>query len=175
MKPAQNLSPDIPEDTASDDALADLRSRAGAANINEKTLLATDYLNHFNDFVMVLDLIPDMPDCLEDAAAWQPKNYQDHFRDSAFSAKQLAIEAYEHSPAEYRDQFESLVDMINAMIPKGLERIRSAVDEGNIDRIGFECAQTSQSLQKLMDLISAVINGENPIIDQRGIDEMLEN
>jgi hypothetical protein len=65
--------------------------------------------------------------------------------------------------------------MINAMIPKGLERIRSAVDEGNIDRIGFECAQTSQSLQKLMDLISAVINGENPIIDQRGIDEMLEN
>ncbi len=155
--------------------LAELRSRAVEANINEKTLLATDYLNHFNEFVMVLDLIPDMPDCLEDAEAWQPKNYQDHFRDSAFSAKELAIQAYDHSPAEYRDQFESLVDMINALIPKGLDRIRSAIDEGNLDRVGFECTNTSKTLQKLMDLVSAVINGENPTIDQRGIDAMLES
>ena len=102
------------------------------------------------------------------------KNYQDHFRDSAFSAKALAIEAYDHSPADYRDQFESLVDMINGVIPKGLDRIRSAIDEGNVDRVGFECTNTSKVLQKLMDLVSAVINGENPTIDQKGIDAMLE-
>ena len=108
MQRASNSSAEIPEDAATDDTLAELRSRAAAANINEKSLLATDYLNHFNEFVMVLDLIPDMPDCLEDAEAWQPKNYRDHFRDSAFSAKELAIKAYDHSPAEYRDQFESL-------------------------------------------------------------------
>ena len=95
-----------------------MRARAGEANINEKTLLATDYLNHFNEFVMVLDLIPDMPDCLEDAEAWQSKHYQDHFRDSAFSAKELTIMAYDHSLAEYRDQFETLVDLINTLIPK---------------------------------------------------------
>ena len=174
MQPAPDSSPDRPEDTASGDALAELRSRAGEANINESTLLATDYLNHFNEFVMVLDLIPDMPECLEDAEAWQPKNYQDHFRDSAFSARELAIEAYDHSPAEYRDQFESLVDMINGLIPKGLDRIRSAINEGNVDRVGFECTNTSKVLQKLMDLVSAVINGENPTIDQKGIDAMLE-
>ncbi len=175
MQQASNLPPENPEDTVSDDALDELRSRASEANINEITLLATDYLNHFNEFVMVIDLIPDMPDCLEDAEAWQPKNYQDHFRDSAFSAKELAIKAYDHSPAEYRDQFESLVDMINALIPKGLDRIRSAIDEGNLDRVGFECTNTSKTLQKLMDLVSAVINGENPTIDQRGIDAMLES
>ena len=174
MQPAPDSSPDRPEDTASGDALAELRSRAGEANINETTLLATDYLNHFNEFVMVLDLIPDMPECLEDAEAWQPKNYRDHFRDSAFSAKELAIEAYDHAPADYRDQFESLVDMIDGLIPKGLDRIRSAIDEGNVDRVGFECTNTSKMLQKLMDLVSAVINGENPTIDQKGIDAMLE-
>ena len=118
MHPAPNSSPKTPENSAADDALAELRARAGVANINEKTLLATEYLNHFNEFVMVLDLIPDMPDCLEDAEAWQPKHYQDHFRDSAFSAKELAIMAYDHSPAEYRDQFETLVDLINTLIPK---------------------------------------------------------
>ena len=175
MQQASYSPSEKPEDTVSDDALAELRSRAGEANINEKTLLATDYLNHFNEFVMLLDLLPDMPDCLEDAEAWQPKSYQDHFRDSAFSAKELAIKAYDHSPAEYRDQFEFLVDMINALIPKGLDRIRSAIGEGNVDRVGFECTNTSQTLQKLMDLVSAVINGENPTIDQQGIDAMLES
>ncbi len=174
MKPARDSSPNNSEDGASDDALADLRSRAGGANINEKTLLATDYLNHFNEFVMVLDLIADMPDCLEDAEAWRPKNYRDHFRDSAFSAKELAIEAYDHSPAEYRDQFETLVDLINTLIPKGLERIRSAIDEGSADRVRFECTNTSRTLQKLLDLVSAVINGEKPTNDQQGIDAMLE-
>lgn len=174
MQQESNSTPENAEDIPSDDALADLRARAGAANINEKTLLATDYLNHFNEFVMVLDLIPGMPDCLEDAEAWRPKDYKDHFRDSAFSAKELAVEAYDHSPQEYRGQFESIVDMINSLIPKGLDRIRSAIAEGNVERVGFECTNTSKTLQKLMDLVSAVINGEKPTIDQRGIDSMLE-
>lgn len=175
MQQESNTSSDRADCTAADDALAEIRSQAGAANINEKTLLATDYLNHFNEFVMVLDLIPDMPDCLEDAEAWQPKGYQDHFRDSAFSAKELAIQAYDHSPAEYREQFEAMVDMINSLIPKGLDRIRAAIDEGNVERVGFECSNTSKTLQKLMDLVSAVINGENPTIDQQGIDALLDD
>lgn len=175
MQHASNSLPENANDPESDDALTELRSKASAANINEKTLLATDYLNHFNEFVMVLDLIPDMPDCLEDAEAWEPKGYQDHFRDSAFSGKELAIEAYNHSPPEYREQFEAMVDMINTLIPKGLDRIRSAIEEENIERVGFECSNTSKTLQRLMDLVSAIINGENPTIDQRGIDALLND
>jgi len=81
-----------------DASLKDLRERVRGSNINEKTLLATDYLNHFNEFVMLLDLIPDMPDCLEDARAWEPKCYKDHFLDSQFSDRDLAIEAYDRAP-----------------------------------------------------------------------------
>ena len=65
--------------------------------------------------------------------------------------------------------------MINTLIPRGLDRIRSAIDEGNVDRVGFECSNISQSLQKLMDLVSAVINGEKPTVDQQGIDAMLKS
>ena len=174
MQPVSASSPENRENTGSDARAAEIRARAGEANINEKTLLATDYLNHFNEFVMVLDLIPDMPDCLADAEAWQPKDYRAHFRDSAFSARELAIEAYAYAPAEYREQFEFLVDSINALIPKGLERVRAAVDEGNAERVGFACTTTSQTLRKLIDLVSAVINGEKPTIDQQGIDALLE-
>ena len=37
-----------------------------AANINPRTGLATDYLNHFNEAIMLLEMIPDMPECAED-------------------------------------------------------------------------------------------------------------
>ena len=37
-----------------------------AANINPRTGLATDYLNHFNEAIMLLEMIPDIPESAED-------------------------------------------------------------------------------------------------------------
>lgn len=173
----QSVTPSAPAapDDGADDALTELRSRVRGSNINEKTLLATDYLNHFNEFVMLLGLIPDMPDCLDDAQAWEPKGYKEHFQDSLFSDKDLAVEAYDRAPAEYRDEFESTVDMINSLIPRVLDRIKAAVASGDTERMGHECTKTSQLLQGLMDVVSAVINGEKSTIDQDGIDALLED
>ena len=46
-----------------------------AANINPRTGLATDYLNHFNEAIMLLEMIPDMPECAEDFLTWTPLSY----------------------------------------------------------------------------------------------------
>ena len=66
-----------------------------AANINPRTGLATDYLNHFNEAIMLLEMIPDMPECAEDFLGWQPLSYSEHFTASNFKARDLAIEAYD--------------------------------------------------------------------------------
>ena len=50
-----------------------------AANINPRTGLATDYLNHFNEAIMLLEMIPDMPECAEEFLRWQPLSYREHF------------------------------------------------------------------------------------------------
>ena len=63
-------------------ALEAIRARARGANINEQTLLATDYLNHFNEIVMTLEMIPDMSELLEEAQTWLPKGYREHLGDS---------------------------------------------------------------------------------------------
>ncbi|HMH63198.1 MAG TPA: hypothetical protein VK561_18210, partial [Bradyrhizobium sp.] len=62
-----------------------------AANINPRTGLATDYLNHFNEAIMLLEMVPDMPECAEDFLAWQPLSYGEHFTASHFKARDLAI------------------------------------------------------------------------------------
>ncbi len=43
---------------------------------------ATDYLNHFNEIVMTLEMIPDMSELLEEAQTWLPKGYREHLGDS---------------------------------------------------------------------------------------------
>src|SRR5262249_33673402 len=50
-------------------------ARLRAANINPRTGLATDYLNHFNEAIMLLEMIPDMPECAEDFLSWRPLSY----------------------------------------------------------------------------------------------------
>src|SRR6476660_10435593 len=83
----------IPPPTARIDEARAAQLRA--ANINPRTGLATDYLNHFNEAIMLLEMIPDMPECAEDFLGWRPLSYAEHFTASHFKARDLAIAAYD--------------------------------------------------------------------------------
>src|SRR6202453_233333 len=82
-------------------------ARLRAANINPRTGLATDYLNHFNEAIMLLEMIPDMPECAEDFLGWQPLSYREHFSASHFKTRDLAIEAYDSADAGVRVEFDN--------------------------------------------------------------------
>jgi hypothetical protein len=149
-------------------------AKVEGTNINPQTLLATDYLNHFNEIVMMLEMIPDMPDCLEDAQAWQPKSYQDHFRDSQFRDKDLAVEAYDHVPSRFRTPFEDVILQINSLIEMTIEQISPlVVDAGDGGELRLICSDASRRIQKLMDIASAIIHGSMSRFDQREIDGLL--
>ncbi len=152
----------------------DIHGRVKGTNINEVSLLATDYLNHFNEIVMVLDMIPDMPDLLEEATAWKPKGYKDHFRDSMFSDKELAIEAYDAAPAEYRDMFDETVTCLNKLVALSLSRIEATVAAGEPEPIALAASTASRDMRKLMDVASAIINGTKTTINQHEIDALLQ-
>src|SRR6187399_1049655 len=79
-----------------------------AANINPRTGLATDYLNHFNEAIMLLEMVPDMPECAEDFLGWHPLSYAEHFTASNFKARDLAISAYESANPKIRAEFDNI-------------------------------------------------------------------
>src|SRR4029077_8723725 len=79
-----------------------------AANINPRTGLATDYLNHFNEAIMLLEMIPDIPDCADDFLEWRPLSYAEHFTASNFKARDLAIAAYDSTDAGIRAAFDNI-------------------------------------------------------------------
>src|SRR5664279_4848360 len=104
-KPARSDRP-MPQLTRSIDPARAALLRA--ANINPRTGLATDYLNHFNEAVMLLEMIPDMPECAEDFLGWHPLSYAEHFTASNFKARDLCLEAFEMSAPDIRAEFDKL-------------------------------------------------------------------
>jgi hypothetical protein len=127
-----------------------------AANINPRTGLATDYLNHFNEAIMLLEMIPDMAECAEDFLAWSPLSYREHFMASNFKARDLAISAYESADPDIRAEFEQITDTMTSI----LTAVGGGMREASQDVTRAKLAE--QAIGWLKPLVSAaggVING----------------
>ncbi len=108
-----------------DAALADrLRPDVlAAANINPNSRLATDYLNHFNNVVMLLELVPDMPDMADDVLGWTPASYEDYFRASHFRERDLAVAAYHAADRAIRDEFDAAITHLDCVMAEAMQLI----------------------------------------------------
>lgn len=164
----QDRSPDESE------AFQAFAARVDGTNISPQTLLATDYLNHFNEIVMLIDMIPDMPDMVEECKQWQPCSYKEHFAQSSFKDRQLAIEAYDAVPGKYLRPFEETLNNLNALILGGVGRLDEDIQVGAAPGLIAEHAKTiSRAAQALMDCANAIIHGSDRAMDQIEIDGLL--
>jgi hypothetical protein len=127
-----------------------------AANINPKTGLATDYLNHFNEAIMLLEMIPAMPECAGDFLSWQPLTYAEHFIASNFKGRDLAISAYNETPDGIRIPF----DEVCATMTSILMAIRDAVEGSHRDVTKMRLAENALAwLKPLVAKAGGMING----------------
>ncbi len=149
------------------------QDKVRGVNISAKSLLATDYLNHFNEIIMLLGMVPDMPDIIEECRTWQPKGYKDHFRDSGFRDKELAIEAYDHVPHRFKVPFEETVDQMNRVVESAISKIDTATSDGDTLTASFKAETASRLLQHLLDVASAIIHGSDVTMSQADIDAFM--
>lgn len=158
--------------TAATNEYEEICARVEGTNINPTTLLATDYLNHFNEVIMLLEIVPDMPECIEDAVEWAPKTYTEHFRDSVFSDKELAIAAYEHVPAVYKQPFEDMIELMNALVFETITRMRDAIENDDCQAMDEVVQGVCRELRSAAESAGAIINGQPERMDQQGIDDL---
>lgn len=131
--------------------------RLKQANINPDTGLATDYLNHFNEVVMLLEMLPAMPECVDEVLEWAPMGYETHFEKSRFSEKQLAIAAYRASPCELRDALQNVVAQIDETVCDAQRALRNADDIATVAPLVSEAA--TARIKPLVSIAGAVIHG----------------
>lgn len=138
---------------------ADERARRlAAANINPATGLASDYLNHFNEAIMLLEMLSSCPECMVDFQAWKPVSYRDHFAASKFRDRALAIEAYDTADPAIRGRLDRLAERMSEI----LEATRAALaGEQTPDETATVVYCAVVNLKRLVANAGAVINGDS--------------
>jgi hypothetical protein len=136
--------------------------RLADANINPATGLATDYLNHFNEAIMLLEMVSGCPECLEDFLGWRPMSYREHFAASRFTGRDMAIAAYDAADPALRQSLDALAGSMTAV----LEATRAAMStDMPRDAAAVLAAHATAWLKPLMARAGALINGETPAAD----------
>lgn len=153
--PPDSQERDLSDATSSGEAAARAQ-RLLEANINPRTGLATDYLNHFNEAIMLLEMIPDIPECFEDFLDWHPMSYREHFAASNFKARELAISAYEASAPEVRAEFDEITTTMTSILTTVGDAMRQ-VRHAETRTVLAE--QAAGWVKPLVTLAGSVING----------------
>ena len=124
--------------------------------INPLTGLSTDYLNHFTEAVMVLEMVGTMPECLEDLLAWQPKTYAEHFAASRFSNRDAIVDAYHATDPAMRAALDCTAELLNAMVKRTGEVMRR---HAGTPEVAIIARRALDQLRPQLARITAAING----------------
>jgi hypothetical protein len=126
-----------------------------AANVNPATGLATDYLNLFNEAIMLFEMGLDMPDMAEELADWQRRGYVEHFEHSGFEMKDVVISAYHHAPADIRCDFDDVCE-------RALNVFDSSIDILMSSNLSDAAAHADLS-ERLLDMKALVVEMDSHI------------
>ena len=141
-------------------------SGCGGPNINPATGLSTDYLNHFTEAVMVLEMVGAMPECLDDLRAWQAKTYAEHFAASHFSNRDAIIAAYQSADPAVRTALDETSAVLNAMVRRTREVVLRHIGTTEVEAVARHALNL---LRPLIARTAAAINGTAiPTADRQG-------
>ncbi len=170
MSPDENRNPhaaEIQEDVSREDIVSafrtamvgHFRSHIPGTNINESTLLASDYLNHFHELVMLLEALSSEPQGFaDDLLSWRPLTYEEHFSQSGFRDKNLAIAAYRRAPSKVRARFDEAVARLHGEALTLVGSVGAELNSGkSLDKT---CRNAASRLRILIDEANAIANGE---------------
>jgi len=126
-----------------------------AANINPVTRLATDYLNHYNEVIMLLEMLESCPEFVPDIVGWEPRAYDEYFVRSHFKDRDLALVAWEYADPAARMELERLADHMNAILAATLDALRLELHPFGIEVVLLEPAYIRTNMEASAVQLSA--------------------
>ena len=130
-------------------------SGRGGPNINPATGLSTDYLNHFTEAVMVLEMVGTMPECLDDLRLGG-EDLPEHFAASHFSNRDAIIAAYQSADPAVRAALDRTSDVLNAMVWRTRELVLQHIGTAEVEAIARRAPRPAAAADRPR---AALING----------------
>jgi hypothetical protein len=152
--------------------LAQIQKLLTGTTIDPVTLLSTDYFNTFNEVIMFLGMLPDMPDMMADIEAWQFKTYVEHFKESTLEFAPLAIEVYAVVEEGRRKRLEAVALAMKQLVETARYMLQDALVAGETDKFSDIARKYSMLLQSLVDYGASVVHGGGATSTQGAVDAL---
>jgi hypothetical protein len=108
--------------------------------------LSTDYLNHYGEALMLIEMAVMDLSAIEDLRAWRPQTYRQHFSTSALRCAPGALLAYEQLGRTEMGAFESLCSAMNRLVDTVLLVLTEATTPGDAAMVVDVAAAAFRSL-----------------------------
>lgn len=149
-----------------------IRELITGTTIDPNSFLSTDYFNLFNEPIMVIGMLPDVPEMLEEVDGWRFRTYCEHFQTSGLPFATLAIEAYDLAPSAIRHRFDKVTVQISMLIVETRIRLRFALQDGDMDKFREMAELHALELQGMIDDGGAIVHGDFKSSDQTAVDAL---
>ncbi len=132
------------------------------ALVNPESGIANDYLNHFNEILLMVENLPVLlPDMVDDILGWKPVSYVEYFKKSPLPGSAEALRIYDSLDQGFRTDFESMVELIDRIVLASIAVIADhRLPDGGIDpeAITGICEQCSADMRLVLDRTADLIN-----------------
>jgi hypothetical protein len=128
------------------------------STINHLTGLSTDYLNHFAEAIMVLEMGTMVPECLADLRGWRPKTYREHFLSAHFRDRDAIIAAYDAADPAVRAALDNTTETLNAVLVEARDTVLSRLGTPDAETLAQRAAAWTKPL---IARAAGIINGSS--------------
>jgi hypothetical protein len=138
-----------------------LEARA-AALVNPASGIANDYLNHFNEALLLIENLPALlPEMIDEMLAWRPVGYREYFTNSPLPGSVATLEIYDTLDDDFRSDFESMVLILNKIVTESIAVITAArKPDGTLEpeEVTDVCETLSAKLRRVLDRTADLVN-----------------
>ena len=138
-----------------------LEARA-ACLVNPASGVANDYLNHFNEILLLIENLPTLlPEMLDELLAWKPVSYREYFTRSLLPGSAGALQIYDRLDSAFRREFESTIADVDAMARKCVDVIgshRNPAGEIDPEQVAEFCESASKAIRGTLNRAADLVN-----------------
>jgi hypothetical protein len=102
------------------------------ADIDRPSGLSTDYLNHYSEILMLIEMASDDESIVAEIAGWQPIGYREYFVKSPLRHAAAALAAYDRLGAEQRTAFERQMEALDKLAQAAILALQPPCHRQNV-------------------------------------------
>lgn len=138
-----------------------LEDRA-AALVNPASGVANDYLNVFNEILLLIENLPVLlPEMVDELLMWHPVSYREYFQNSRLPGSEKVLQIYDGLSDGFRHEFESLISSLDHLALESVKVIaehRDPSGEINPDEVAEFCEAASAKMRRALVQAADLVN-----------------